>query len=408
LNIAVVVFLLTSAAQTSGSYAQNKYDVGASDTEVKLGQTMPYSGPVSVLSVEGRVQAAYYAMLNEQGGINGRKVKLISLDDAYSPPKTVEQTRRLVEQDEVLAIMGSLGTPTNLAIRKYLNQKKVPHLLVLSSSAQWNNPKEYPYSMSFYVAADEEATALGRHILATHPDAQIGILYQNDDYGKDYIRGLRNGLGDKARQVIVRELSHEVTDPTIDSQIANLKAAGADVFVAATTSRFAALAIRKINELNWKPARFLAGGAIGSLKGVIDSETANGLTSISFYRDPSDPKLETDVDGKEYFSFMAKHLPRDNAKEMAAALAYVAAQVGANVIAQCGNNLTRENLLRVASHLHDVPARMLLEGVTISTSPDNYLAIKKARLVKFDGESWVPFGEPIEVGATSAQPAEQR
>jgi ABC-type branched-subunit amino acid transport system substrate-binding protein len=400
ITIAAAVLTLVMAPP---AHAQKKYDPGASDTEVKVGQTMPYSGPVSVLSIEGRVQVAYFKMLNEGGGINGRKINLISVDDAYSPPKTVEQTRRLVEQEEVLALMGSLGTPTNVAVRKYLNQKKVPQLLVLSSSAQWNNPREYPYSTSLYLAADQEAAAMGSYIAAKHPGVKIGILYQNDDYGKDFVRGLKQGLGENGRQMIVKDLSHEVADPTIDSQVVGLKAAGADIFIAATTTRFAALAVRKVSELQWKPVRILAGGAIGSLKAVLDPEIAKGLVSMSFYRDPGDPKLETETQGQEYFAFMKKYAPNDNAREMAAVLAYVAAQVGAEILSKSGDNLTRDNLLKVATHLNDVRTKMLLDGVTISTSPTDYLPIKRARLIEFNGTSWTPFGDPVDVAAPVPQ-----
>lgn len=378
--IAVLAFVMMPLA-----HAQKKYDPGASDTEIKVGQTMPYSGPVSVLSIEGRGQVAYFKMLNESGGINGRKINLISADD---------------EQEEVLALIGSLGTPTNVAVRKYLNQKKVPQLLVLSSIAQWNNPTEYPYSTSLYLAADQEPAAMGRYIAAKYPGVKIGILYQNDDYGKDFVRGLKQGLGENGRQMIVKELGHEVADPTIDSQVVSLKAVGADIFVGATTSQFAALAVRKVSELQWKPVRILAGGAIGSLRAVLASEIAKGLVSMSFYRDPGDPKLETEAQGQEYFAFMKKYVPNDNAREMAAVLAYVAAQVGAEILSKSGNNLTRENLLEVANHLKDVHPKLVPDGVTIATSPTDYLPIKRARLVEFDGSSWTPFDDPIDVRRT--------
>jgi ABC-type branched-subunit amino acid transport system substrate-binding protein len=396
----VVVSVLAVALSGTTAHAQKKYDAGASDTEVKIGQTMPYSGPVSVLSIEGRVQVAYYKMINERGGINGRTINLISVDDGYSPPKTVEQTRRLVEQEGVLALVGSLGTPTNVAVRKYLNQKKVPQLLVLSSSAQWNKPEEYPYSTSMFLAADQEAIAMGKYIAQTHPGRKIGILYQNDDYGKDFVRGLKEGLGDNGRHMIVKDLGHEVADPTIDSQVVSLKAAGADIFVAATTTRFAALAIRKVSELQWKPVRILAGGAISSLKAVLDPEIAKGLVSMSFYRDPSDPKLETEKDGQEYFAFMKKYAPNDNPKEMSALLAYLAAQVGAHIISESGDDLTRENLLKVATNLNHAPVKLLLDGVAVSTSPTNYLPVKSARFVEFDGTSWSPFGASVDVSET--------
>jgi branched-chain amino acid transport system substrate-binding protein len=396
MRMGLITMVVALAIPCGGAQAQKKYDSGASDTEVKIGQTMPYSGPVSGLSNLGRIQAGYFQMLNERGGINGRAIKLISADDAYSPPKTVEQTRRLVEQEEVLALMGSLGTPTNVAVRKYLNQKKVPQLLVLSSSAQWNNPREYPYSTSMNLAADQEAIAMGRYIASKHVGARIGILYQNDDYGKDFVRGLKEGLGETGRGEILQELSYEVSAPTIDSQVVTLKAAGADVFVAAATPKFAALAARKMFEMQWKPHRYVAAGAIGSLKSTLDPEIAKGLISISFYRDPNDPKLEIEEDGKEYFEFMKKYAPSDNPREMAAVLAYVTAQVGAAILRQCGDDLTRDNLRRVATNFNNVPIKLLLEGVSINTSPTDYLPLKKARMIEFDGASWQAFGDLID------------
>jgi branched-chain amino acid transport system substrate-binding protein len=396
MRIGLITMVVALAIPCGAAQGQKKYDSGASDTEVKIGQTMPYSGPVSGLSLLGRVQASYFQMLNERGGINGRVIKLISADDAYSPPKTVEQTRRLVEQEEVLALMGSLGTPTNIAVRKYLNQKKVPQLLVLSSSAQWNSPREYPYSTSMNIAADQEAIAMGKYIAGKHLGAKIGILYQNDDYGKDFVRGLKEGLGETGRRAIVQELSYEVSAPTIDSQVVTLKAAGADVVVAAATPKFAALAARKMFEMQWKPHRYMAAGAIGSLKSALDPEIAKGLISIAFYRDPNDPKLEIEEDGKEYFEFMKKYAPNDNPREMAAVFAYVTAQVGAAILRQCGDDLTRDNLLRVATNLKNVPIKLLLDGVSINTSPTDYLPIKRAQMIEFDGASWQAFGDLID------------
>jgi ABC-type branched-subunit amino acid transport system substrate-binding protein len=387
---------LATVMSCGGVQAQKKYDSGASDTEIRIGQTVPYSGPVSGLSIFGRIEAGYFEMLNEAGGINGRTIKFISADDAYSPPKTVEQTRRLVEQEEVLALIGSLGTPTNVAVRKYLNQKKVPQLLVLSSSAQWNSPREYPYSTSMNIAADQEAIAMGRYIAGKHRGGKIGILYQNDDYGKDFVRGLKEGLGEDGRQSVVQELSYEVSAPTIDSQIVTLKAAGADVVVAAATPKFGALAARKMFEMQWKPYRYMAAGAIGSLKSALDPEIAKGLISISFYRDPNDPKLADEEDGRAYFEFMKKYAPKDNPKEMAAVYAYVTAQVAAEILRRCGDDLTRDNLLRVATNLRSVPIKLLLEGVSIDTSPTDYLPIKKARMIEFDGASWQAFGDLID------------
>jgi len=396
MRMSLIAVGLATVMSCGGVQAQKKYDSGASDTEIRIGQTVPYSGPVSGLSIFGRIEAGYFEMLNEAGGINGRTIKFISADDAYSPPKTVEQTRRLVEQEEVLALIGSLGTPTNVAVRKYLNQKKVPQLLVLSSSAQWNSPREYPYSTSMNIAADQEAIAMGRYIAGKHRGGKIGILYQNDDYGKDFVRGLKEGLGEDGRQSVVQELSYEVSAPTIDSQIVTLKAAGADVVVAAATPKFGALAARKMFEMQWKPYRYMAAGAIGSLKSALDPEIAKGLISISFYRDPNDPKLADEEDGRAYFEFMKKYAPKDNPKEMAAVYAYVTAQVAAEILRRCGDDLTRDNLLRVATNLRSVPIKLLLEGVSIDTSPTDYLPIKKARMIEFDGASWQAFGDLID------------
>jgi ABC-type branched-subunit amino acid transport system substrate-binding protein len=400
LPICAVLALSLSVVSAS---AQSKYDVGATDAEVKIGQTMPYSGPASVLGIEGRVQAAYFEMVNDKGGINGRKVNFISLDDAYSPPKTFEQTRRLVEQDGVLATMGSLGTPTNVAIRKYLNQKKVPQLLVLSSSAQWNNPSEYPYSTSYYLAADQEAASFAKYLKDKMPNAKIAILYQNDDYGKDWLRGFKEGLGKDAGERIVKELSYEATDPTVDSQVLAMKAAGADVFIAAATTKFAAMSIRKISEMQWKPDRFLAAGAISSLKAILDPEIAKGIVSLSFIKDPNDPAVENEPDGKEYFAFMKKYAPNDNAKDMSAVLGYTVAELSAYILEKSGNALTRDNVLKVATALKNPPVHLLQDGVIISTSPDNYLPVTTARLVEFDGTAWIPFGDPVAIRSSKAE-----
>jgi branched-chain amino acid transport system substrate-binding protein len=290
--ITTIVFVLTGTS----AQAQKKYDPGANDAEIKIGQTMPYSGPVSAFSSVARVHQAYYKMINDHGGINGRKITMISLDDGYNPAKTVEQTRRLVEQDEVLALFSSLGTPTGVAARKYLNDKKVPQLLVLSTSSQWNRPREYPYSTSLNLSADQEAEAIGRFILSRKPDAKIGVLYQNDDYGKDYLKGLKEGLGSKADSMIVSALSYLSSDPTLDQQLVALKYSGADVFVNATTGKFSAMSIRKAGELKWKPLQIASTSNL-SLKNVLlpaGVENAEGIISLVNYKDPSDPKIAND------------------------------------------------------------------------------------------------------------------
>ncbi len=381
----------------SPASAQKKYDSGASDTEIKIGQTMPYSGPVSSFSTSARIASAYYKMLNDRGGVNGRKITMISLDDGYSPPKTVEQTRRLVEQDEVLALFGSLGTPTNVAVRKYLNQKKIPQLLVASSSSQWNNPQEYPYSTSLFLSADQEAAAIARYILATKPDAKIAVLYQNDDYGKDYLKAFQGALGSKADSMIVKALSYLPTEPTVDQQMVALKFSGADVFMNAGTGKFGAISIRKASELQWKPLQFV-GSSNTSVKNVLEPvglDNATGIVSLAFYKDPSDPQTVSDKDVQAFFQFMKDKLPNEDAKDFATVGGYVTGQLTAYILEHCGDDLTHDNVLKQATNLKNPPLGMLREGVIISTSPDNYLPFSSARFIRFDGTRWVTFGEPV-------------
>jgi ABC-type branched-subunit amino acid transport system substrate-binding protein len=381
----------------SPSLAQKKYDSGASDTEIKIGQTMPYSGPVSSFSISARIAAAYYKMLNDRGGVGGRKITMISLDDGYSPPRTVEQTRRLVEQDEVLALFGSLGTPTNVAVRKYLNQKKIPQLLVASSSSQWNNPQEFPYSTSLFLSADQEAAAVGRYILTNKPDAKIAVLFQNDDYGKDYLRALQGALGSKADSMIVKAVSYLPTEPTVDQQMVALKFSGADVFVNAATGKFGAMSIRKASELQWKPLQFV-GSSNTSVKNVLEPvglDNATGIVSLAFYKDPSDPQTLNDKDVQTFFQFMKQNLPNEDARDFATMGGYVTGQLTSYILEHCGDDLTRDNVLKQATNLKNPPIGMLREGVTVSTSPDNYLPFSSARFIRFDGARWVTFDEPV-------------
>jgi ABC-type branched-subunit amino acid transport system substrate-binding protein len=319
----------------SPALAQKKYDTGASDTEIKIGQTMPYSGPASAFSISARIALAYYKMLNDRGGINGRKITMISLDDGYSPPKTVEQTRRLVEQDEVLALIGSLGTPTNVAVRKYLNQKKIPQLLVASSSSQWNNPQEFPYSTSLFLSADQEAAAIGRYILANKPDARIAILYQNDDYGKDYLKAFQGSLGPKADSMIVKAVSYLPTEPTVDQQMVILKFSAADVFVNAASGKFGPRSIRKAAELQWKPLQFI-GSSNTSVKNVlvpVGLDNAAGIISLAVYKDPSDPQSVNDKDVQGFFEFMKQDLPNEDARDLATVGGYVVGQLTSHILA---------------------------------------------------------------------------
>jgi ABC-type branched-subunit amino acid transport system substrate-binding protein len=381
----------------SPALAENKYDPGASDSEIKIGQTHSYSGAASSFSISARVASAYYKMLNDRGGINGRMITMISLDDGYSPPKTVEQTRRLVEQDEVLALFGSLGTPTNVSVRKYLNQKKVPQLLVASSSSQWNKPQEFPYSTSLFLSADQEAAAVARFILANRPDAKIAVLYQNDDYGKDYLKAFQSSLGSKADSMIVKAISYQPTEPTVDQQIVNLKISGADVFLNAGTAKFAAMAIRKASELQWKPLQFISSSNT-SLKNVLEPaglDHAAGIVTLAVYKDPSDSQTADDKDVLKFFQFMKQYVPNDEARDLATVNGYITGQLTAYILEHCGNELTRENVLKQATTLTNPPIGMLREGVAINTSPNDYLPFGSARLIKFDGAKWITFGEPV-------------
>ncbi|GIQ78198.1 ABC transporter substrate-binding protein [Bradyrhizobium sp. RD5-C2] len=376
--------------------ADKKYDPGASDTEIKIGQTMPYSGPASAYGTQGRAEAAYWKMINSQGGINGRKITLLSMDDGYSPPKTVEQTRKLVEQDEILANIGSLGTPTNSSIQKYLNGKKIPHLLISTGASKWNDPKEFPWTTPFYPPYAQEAKIYAKYILKQLPNAKIGVIYQNDDFGKDYLRGFKEGLGEKAG-LIVKELSYEVTDPTIDSQIVNLKASGADVLMTITTPKFGAQAIRKVADLGWKPTHFIVSVA-SSIGGVLEPaglEASTGLMTALATKVVGDPAWDTDKGVQDYLAFMKQWYPEGNPIDGSNQIGYLSAQFTAIILKNCGDVLTRENLLKQATNLSKVSLPLLLPGITVSVSPTDYSTFDTFKLAKFDGKTWKFFGENI-------------
>ncbi|UFX47529.1 ABC transporter substrate-binding protein [Bradyrhizobium sp. 41S5] len=376
--------------------ADKKYDPGASDTEIKIGQTMPYSGPASAYGTQGRAEAAYWKMINSQGGINGRKITLLSMDDGYSPPKTVEQTRKLVEQDEILANIGSLGTPTNSSIQKYLNGKKIPHLLISTGASKWNDPKEFPWTTPFYPPYAQEAKIYAKYIAKELPNAKIGVIYQNDDFGKDYLKGFKEGLGEKAG-LIVKELSYEVTDPTIDSQIVNLKAAGADVLMTITTPKFGAQAIRKVADLGWKPTHFIVSVA-SSIGGVLEPagpEASTGLMTALATKVVGDPAWDTDKGVQDYLAFMKQWYPEGNPIDGSNQIGYLSAQFTAIILKNCGDVLTRENLLKQATNLSKVSLPLLLPGITVSVSPTDYSTFDTFKLAKFDGKTWKFFGENI-------------
>ena len=376
--------------------AQKTYAPGVSDTEIKIGQTMPYSGPASALGTAGRAHAAYFSMINDRGGINGRKIKLISLDDAYSPPKTVEQTRKLVEDEGVALIFGSLGTAPNMAIHRYLNTRKLPHLFISSLSSQWNDPVHFPWTMmgprpSFAI----EGRGYAEYILRTRPNARIGVLYQNDEQGKDYLRGLHEGLGSHAAESIVNEQSYELSDPTVDSQIVALRASGADVLLSFSTPKFGAQAIRKVSNIGWQPLHVVAFTA-SAIKAVLQPagmEKSVGLISSSVTKDPTDPQWQDDPALKDYLAWMKKYYPEGDPDDWGNVVGYSNAQLLLHVLKLCGDNLSRENIIRQAASIANVELPMMLPGIRVNTSPTDYQAVKQIQLVRFDGKRWVRFGE---------------
>jgi branched-chain amino acid transport system substrate-binding protein len=377
--------------------AQKRYDPGASDTEIKIGQTMPYSGPLSAFGTLGRVEAAFFRKVNDQGGINGRKIVFISLDDGYSPPKAVEMTRRLVEQDQVLLMFGSLGTPSNTAVHAYLNARKVPQLFVATGATKWNDPQNHPWTMGLQPNYQTEGRIYAKHILQTKPDAKIGVLYQNDDYGKDYLKGLKDGLGDKAAKMIVAETSYEVTDPTIDSQILQLRGSGADVFVDITTPKFAAQAIRKVYDSGWKPVHYLnnVSNSVGSVLAPAGLDKSVGLISTLYSKDPTDPTWNSDQGMLEWRAFMRKYYPAGDLTDGLNVLGFGAAYTLVYVLRQCGDNLTRENVMRQAASLKDFSGPTSLPGILVNTSPTDFAPTKSMQPVRFDGKAWVSFGDVL-------------
>jgi branched-chain amino acid transport system substrate-binding protein len=379
------------------AFAAGQYGPGVSDTEIKIGNTMAYSGPASSYGTIGKSEAAYFAMINEHGGINGRKINFISRDDGYSPPKTLEQIRQLVEQDGVLALFQTLGTPPNSAIREYLNDNKVPQLFVATGADKWNDPKHFAWTIGWQPSYRIESRIYARYILKNFPDAQIAVLYQNDDYGKDYLIGLREGLGDKADKMIVATQSYETTDATIDSQILSLRASGANLLFNVAIPKFAAQAIRKIYDIGWKPIHILnnVSSSVGLVMRPAGPEKSTGIISAAFVKDPTDPQWQDTLEYKEWLAWMKKYNASGNVADFFTVYGYSAAQTMVAVLKQCGNNLTRESLMRQAANIHDLRLPMLLPGITISTSSDNFAPIRQMQLEKFDGNTWQLFGEVI-------------
>ena len=395
LAVAVGIALF-AAAHTAA--AERKYGPGVTDTEIKIGQTMPYSGPASALSTSGRVQAAYFKMISAQGGVNGRKINLLSLDDALSAPKTVEQTRKLVEGEEVLAIFGTMGSGPNIAIAKYLNGKKVPQILVTAGSSKLVDPKNLPWTTTFYMPLTMEAKAYAIYLLRAKPAAKIGVLYQNDESGKVYLEGLKAGLGDKAAAMVIKEVAFDLTDPTIDSQILSLKATGVDtVFLATTAPKFGAQGIRRIGEIGWKPQIVLVAGLsqVESTLKPAGLENAVGAITSVFLKMPADPQWEGDAAMQEYYKFMKEWAPGEPAGEAQSVSGYLGAQMLVEVLKRCGDDLTRENVLYQATHISDLQLPMFVPGIKINITPEDRVPWKHARMARFDGTSWVFIGDVI-------------
>jgi branched-chain amino acid transport system substrate-binding protein len=390
--LATVVIAITSGS----ALAQKKYDTGASDTEIAIGNIMPYSGPASAYGVIGKTEEAYFNKINAEGGINGRKIKFVTYDDAYSPPKAVEQVRKLVESDEVLLVFNPLGTPSNSAIQKYLNAKKVPQLFVATGATKWNDPKDFPWTMGWQPSYQSEAHIYAKYLMKEKPDAKIALLFQNDDFGKDYLKGLKDALGAKASMIIAEE-SYETSEPSIDGHIVKLKASGADTFISITTPKFAAQAIKKLAEIDWHPVHIVS-NVSASVGGVIKPagfENAQGILSAAYAKDGADPQWDNDPGMKKFFDFLAKYYPDGNKLDGSVVYGYGAAQTMVKVLQMCGDDLTRANIMKQAASLKDFEPDTLLPGVKINTSATDFAPIEQLKMQRFKGEKWDLFGDII-------------
>jgi len=389
-SISIALYFCTSLAT-----AQKKYDSGANDTEIRIGQTLPYSGPVSMLGNVGKVSAAYLEMVNAQGGVNGRKIKLISLDDGYSPVKTMEQTRRLVESDEVLFLFGSVGTATNQVVHKYLNQKKIPQLLILSGANKWNDPTNFPWTLSGMFSYESEARVYVKHMLSNVKEPKIAILSQNDEFGRDFLKGIRSTLGEKASTMIVAQATYESTDPTVDSQMIMLKASGANVLMSFSNGKFTSQSIRKASELGWKPQIYvpLGSSSIASILQPAGLENSMGAVTIANQKNPLDPQWRDDAGMKEYKEFMKRWAPLLDSNESLNLTGITLTRLMVDVLRQCGDDLTRENVLKQMLSLKEYSSNLMLPGVSITTGAKDYELYGATRLQRFNGQSWVPFGD---------------
>ncbi len=392
LSTAVIAF----AAMSGSAPAQKKYDTGATDTEIKIGNILPYSGPASAYGVIGKTEAAYFKKINEAGGINGRKINFVSYDDGYSPPKAVEQARKLVESDEVLLVFNSLGTANNTAIQKYMNSKKVPQLFVATGATKWNDPKDFPWTMGWQPSYQSEARIYAKFLMKEKPDGKIAIMFQNDDFGKDYLKGLKDGLGAKASMIIAEE-SYETSEPTIDSHIVKLKATGADVFISITTPKFAAQAIKKLAEIEWKPMHIVSNvsASVGSVIKPAGFENAQGILSAAYAKDGADSQWDNDPGMKKFYEFLEKNFPEGNKLDGSVVYGYGAAQTMVKVLQMCGDNLTRENVMKQAASLKDFAPDTLLPGIKITTTATDFAPIEQLQMMRFKGEKWDLFGDII-------------
>jgi branched-chain amino acid transport system substrate-binding protein len=395
-----VMLLLTLAIAVGLHLPAQAQTPGVTATEIKLGNTNPYSGPASAYGTIGKGLGAYFKKVNDEGGINGRKINFITLDDGYSPPKTVEMVRRLVEQDQVALVFQTLGTPTNSAIHKYMNQEQIPHLFVATGATKWGDPKNFPWTMGFQPTYQTEGKVYAQYVLKNVPDPKIGILYQNDDYGKDYVKGLKDGLGEAAKKVIVMEQSYEVTDPTIDSQIVNLKNSGANVFYNVTIPKFAVQAIKKAHDIGWKPLHLLnnVSASVDVVLKPAGMEASRGLITALYLKDPTDPQWKNDAGMKDWLVWMQKYYPDGNTKDVYNVYAYTVAQAMVQTLKQCGNDLSRANIMKQAANLKDLALPLLLPGIKVNTSPTDFYPVEQEQLAKFDGERWALFGEIYDAG----------
>ncbi len=384
-------------AATNGAMAQKKYDTGATDTEIKIGNIIPYSGPASAYGVVGKAMEGYFKKVNDDGGINGRKINFISYDDAYSPPKAVEQTRKLVESDEVLLVFGALGTPSNSAIQKYMNAKKTPQLFLATGATKWNDPKHFPWTMGWLPSYQSEGRIYAKYLLKEKPDAKIAVLYQNDDFGKDYLKGIQDGLGAK-KSMIVAEESYELSEPTIDSHIVKVKSLNPDVLVIFTTPKFGAQTIKKVGELGWKPTMIIANvsASTATVMKPAGFDNAQGIISASYAKDASDPQWNDDPGMKDFKAFLAKYVPEANVADSSALTGYNMAQTMAALLKQCGDDLTRANVMKQAANIKDLQQGGLLPGIKINTSPTDFSPIEQLQLMRFKGERWELFGGVVD------------